>query len=204
MSRLRSWLDASPLSEIALALMRDATGRQDPLEPLRPARAVALPGRLRVAFWSLRAGVGSTTTAALVAHRSAGAGRAPALLDLDRWTPCLVPTGCAGAACDLRDGAGRRAHRAGRPGEPRRRRPWERRGCARCGTARQPRPDLRRDRPALVAAAELVLRRRAPPGRALSCRPRDDACRRRGRVAHRIAPPVAAPGRDPIRPVPSR
>ena len=90
MSRLRSWLDASPLSEIALALMRDATGRQDPLEPLRPARAVALPGRLRVAFWSLRAGVGSTTTAALVAHRSAGAGRAPALLDLDRWTPCLA------------------------------------------------------------------------------------------------------------------
>src|SRR3990170_4263160 len=124
MSRLRSWLDASRLSAIALALMRDATGRQDLLEPLRPARAVALPGRLRVAFWSLRAGVGSTTTAALVAHRSAGAcpdggghdrGRAPSTGSRARFAVAVerraVPTGCAGAACDLRDGAGRRAHR---------------------------------------------------------------------------------------------
>jgi MinD-like ATPase involved in chromosome partitioning or flagellar assembly len=86
----RAWLDTSPLSEIALALMRDATGRQDPLEPLRPTRSVTLPVRTRLAFWSLSAGVGSSTTAALVAHRSGGAGRAPVLIDLDRWAPSLA------------------------------------------------------------------------------------------------------------------
>lgn len=90
MSRLRSWLDASPVSDVVLGLMREATGRRDPLEPLRPARAVALPGRIRVGFWSLSAGMGSSTTAALVAHRSAGAGRPPILLDLDRWAPSLA------------------------------------------------------------------------------------------------------------------
>lgn len=90
MSRLRAWLDTSPLSELALVLMREATGRQDPLEPLRPTRSVALPAKARLAFWSLGAGVGSSTTAALVAHRSAGAGRAPVLLDLDRWAPSLA------------------------------------------------------------------------------------------------------------------
>lgn len=90
MNRLRAWLDASPLSDLALALMRDATGRQDPLAAIRPTRPVALRARTRVALWSLQAGMGTSTTAALLAHRSAGAGRAPLLLDLDRWAPSLA------------------------------------------------------------------------------------------------------------------
>jgi len=87
---LRSWLDSTPISGLALDLMRDATGRPDPLEPLRPAKAVALPARTRIGFWSLVGGVGTSTVAALVAHRSAGAGRAPVLIDLDRWAPSLA------------------------------------------------------------------------------------------------------------------
>lgn len=90
MKGLRAWLDTSPIAEVALVLMREATGRQDPLEPLRPTRSVALPVKARLAFWSLAAGVGSSTTAALVAHRSGGAGRAPVLIDLDRWAPSLA------------------------------------------------------------------------------------------------------------------
>ncbi|MDE3102174.1 MAG: hypothetical protein KGJ98_08045 [Chloroflexota bacterium] len=90
MRRFRSWLDATPLSGLALDVMREATGRSDPIEPLRPARAVALRRGLRVAFWSLVGGVGTSTTAALVAHRSAGAGGAPVLADLDRWAPSLA------------------------------------------------------------------------------------------------------------------
>ena len=87
---LRSWLDASPLAGLALGLVQEATGRPDPLEPLRSARPAALPPRRRIAFWSLVGGVGASTAAALVAHRSAGAGRAPVLLDLDRWAPSLA------------------------------------------------------------------------------------------------------------------
>lgn len=90
MRSLRSWLDSTPLSAIALELMRDATGRADPLAPLRPATVAALPPGSRIAFWSLVGGVGASTVAALVAHRSAGAGRAPVLLDLDRWAPSLA------------------------------------------------------------------------------------------------------------------
>ncbi len=90
MSRLRAWLDATPFADLALDLVREATGRADPLEVLRPTRPVALPPRARVGLWSLRAGCGVSTTAALLAHRSAGAGRAPVLLDLDRWTPSLA------------------------------------------------------------------------------------------------------------------
>lgn len=90
MSRLRAWLDATPIADLALDLVREATGRVDPLEPLRPARPVALPNRARVGFWALRAGSGASTTAALLAHRSAGAGGVPVLLDLDRWTPSLA------------------------------------------------------------------------------------------------------------------
>lgn len=90
MSRLRALLDATPLADLALGLMREATGRADPIGQLRPARPVALPARARLGFWALRAGSGVSTTAALVAHRSAGAGRAPVLLDLDRWTPSLA------------------------------------------------------------------------------------------------------------------
>jgi len=87
---LLAWLDSTPLAALALEAMREATGRAEPLEPLRPARPAALPERRRVAFWSLTAGVGASTTAALVAHRSAGAGRAPVLVDLDRWSPSLA------------------------------------------------------------------------------------------------------------------
>lgn len=89
-SRIRAWLDASPVAGLALALMRDATGRSDPIEPLRPTHAAALADGRRVAFWSLVGGVGASTTAALVAHRSAAAGRAPLLVDLDRWAPSLA------------------------------------------------------------------------------------------------------------------
>lgn len=94
----RTWLDASPVAQIALALMRDATGREAPLEPLTPMRPAALPAERSVAFWSLTAGVGASTLAALVAHRSASSGRAPVLIDLDRRVPTLgLRAGCAGA-----------------------------------------------------------------------------------------------------------
>jgi Mrp family chromosome partitioning ATPase len=94
----RTWLDASPVAQIALALMRDATGRETPLEPLTPARPAAIPAERSVAFWSLTAGVGASTVAALVAHRSAAAGRAPVLVDLDRRVPTLgLRAQCAGA-----------------------------------------------------------------------------------------------------------
>ncbi len=90
MSRLRAWLDTTPLADIALALMREATGRPDPVEPLRPTRPARLAEGRRVGFWSLVGGVGTSTTAALVAHRSSAAGRAPLLVDLDRWAPSLA------------------------------------------------------------------------------------------------------------------
>ena len=94
----RTWLDASPVAQIALALMRDATGREEPLEPLTPARPAALPVERTVAFWSLTAGVGVSTVAALVAHRSASAACAPVLIDLDRRVPTLgLRAQCAGA-----------------------------------------------------------------------------------------------------------
>lgn len=89
-SRIRAWLDASPIADLAMTLMRDATGRPDPIEPLRPTQPAALAAGRRVAFWSLVGGVGATTTAALVAHRSAAGGRAPLLVDLDRWAPSLA------------------------------------------------------------------------------------------------------------------
>ena len=40
MSRLRAFLDASPVSQVALALMREATGRPEPLAAI--ARIVPL------------------------------------------------------------------------------------------------------------------------------------------------------------------
>jgi MinD-like ATPase involved in chromosome partitioning or flagellar assembly len=89
-SRIRAWLDATPLADLALGLMREATGRADPIEPLRPTRPAALPPGRFVGFWSLVGGVGTSTTAALVAHRSAAAGRPPLLVDLDRWAPSLA------------------------------------------------------------------------------------------------------------------
>lgn len=87
---LRAWLDSTPIASLAMEVMREATGRPDPLEPLRPSRTVPLPERSRIAFWSLVAGVGASTVSALVAHRSAGAGRPPVLIDLDRWAPSLA------------------------------------------------------------------------------------------------------------------
>ena len=90
MSRIRAWLDASPIADLALTFMREATGRTDPIEPLRPTRPAALVQGRRVAFWSLVGGVGGSTTAGLVAHRSAAGGRAPLLVDLDRWAPSLA------------------------------------------------------------------------------------------------------------------
>jgi Mrp family chromosome partitioning ATPase len=87
---MRAWLDATPVPGIALDIMRAATGRRDPLEPLRPSRAVGLRPGSRVGFWSLVGGVGTSTVAALVAHRSAGAGRPPVLVDIDRWAPSLA------------------------------------------------------------------------------------------------------------------
>jgi Mrp family chromosome partitioning ATPase len=90
MSRLRAFLDASPVAAVALALMREATGRPDPLTPIAPGRPGALRRGRRVAFWSLAAGAGTSTVAALVAHRSAAGGEAPLLVDFDRWAPSLA------------------------------------------------------------------------------------------------------------------
>jgi len=90
MSRLRAFLDASPVSQIALALMREATGRTEPLAAIAPSRPAALRKGRRIGFWSLAAGTGSSTVAALLAHRSAAGGEAPLLVDLDRWVPSLA------------------------------------------------------------------------------------------------------------------
>jgi len=53
MSRIRAWLDSSPIADLAMTFMREATGRPDPIEPLRPTHPAALAIRRRVAFWSL-------------------------------------------------------------------------------------------------------------------------------------------------------
>jgi MinD-like ATPase involved in chromosome partitioning or flagellar assembly len=90
LSRIRRVLDASPVAAVALALMREATGRAEPLAPLVPVRPAALRRGKRVGFWSLAAGAGATTVAALAAHRSAAGGEAPFLIDLDRWAPALA------------------------------------------------------------------------------------------------------------------
>lgn len=90
MSAIRAWLDRTPLASLAVALMRDATGRSEPLETIVPVRPAGLARGARVGFWSLGAGVGTSTTAALVAQRSAAARIAPLLVDLDPWTPTLA------------------------------------------------------------------------------------------------------------------
>jgi MinD-like ATPase involved in chromosome partitioning or flagellar assembly len=90
MTRLREWLDATPLAALGLALMREATGRSEPLEPLRATRPERLSPKARVGFWALGAGVGTSTTAALVAQRSCAGGHSPLLVDLDRWAPSLA------------------------------------------------------------------------------------------------------------------
>lgn len=70
--------------------MREATGRTEPLEAVRPTRPERLRADARIGFWSLGAGVGTSTTAALVAQRSSAAGHPPLLADLDRWAPTLA------------------------------------------------------------------------------------------------------------------
>ena len=90
MTRVRAWLDGTPLSSLALTLMREATGRSEPLEQILPARPARLAPTARVAFWSMSAGAGTSTSAALVAQRSAAGGHAPLLVDLDRWVPSLA------------------------------------------------------------------------------------------------------------------
>lgn len=69
---VRGWIDRL-VGPYAILLLREATGRSDPVPHLVPPRAAALPPAARVAFWSLTAGVGSSTLAALVAHRSTAA-----------------------------------------------------------------------------------------------------------------------------------
>lgn len=90
MSRIRAWLDATPLASIGLALMREATGRSEPLDPIIPVRPARLDAHMRVGFWSLCGGAGTSTVAALVAQRSSAGGHAPLLMDLDRWAPSLA------------------------------------------------------------------------------------------------------------------
>src|SRR2546429_3254384 len=91
MSRLRALLDASPISQIALALMREATGRTEPLAAIVPSRPAALRRGRRVGFWSLSAGAGSGTGAALLPPPSAAGGGPPPLLALVRRVPSLAP-----------------------------------------------------------------------------------------------------------------
>ena len=90
MTRVRAWLDATPLSSLALAVMREATGRTEPIAQIVPVRAARLAPTARVGFWSMAAGAGTSTTAALVAQRSAAGGHPPLLVDLDRWVPSLA------------------------------------------------------------------------------------------------------------------
>lgn len=98
MTRMRAWLDATPLSALALAVMREATGRTEPVEQIVPVRAARLAPTARIGFWSMAAGAGTSTTAALVAQRSAAGGHAPLLVDLDRWVPSLALRAGIGAA----------------------------------------------------------------------------------------------------------
>src|SRR5260221_7184704 len=86
-SRIRAWLDTTPLAAIGLALMREATGRTAPLEPIVPSRPARLRADARIGFSALGAGVGSSTTAAPVAHRSAAPGQAPLPADVHRSPP---------------------------------------------------------------------------------------------------------------------
>src|SRR5205823_5686600 len=98
---VRAWLDRTPLAALALSVMREATGQQEPLEAIVPSRPAALATTARVGFWSMSAGAGTSTLAALVAQRSAGAGRAPLLVDLDQWTPSLALRAAVEAATIL-------------------------------------------------------------------------------------------------------
>ena len=94
---VRGWIDRL-VGPYAVLLLREATGRSDPLPHLVRVRPAALGAGERVAFWSLCAGVGTSTLAALVAHRSTAAGAPVLLVDLDRRAPSLaLRAGIAGA-----------------------------------------------------------------------------------------------------------
>lgn len=94
---VRGWIDRLAGPYMVL-LLREATGRSDPVPHLVRVRPAALRSDQRVAFWSLSAGVGTSTLAALVAHRSTAAGAPALLLDLDRRAPSLaLRAGIAGA-----------------------------------------------------------------------------------------------------------
>lgn len=139
----RAWLDASPVAHVALALMRDATGRVEPpqrvhqlhqLAPLLPTRPAALAAGMVIGLWSLTAGAGCSTLAALLAHRSASGGVPPVLVDLDRRAPSLaLIAGCSGATVAdalLRPGAERGLLSRWEnirllPGSPELRRTWD-------------------------------------------------------------------------------
>ena len=86
---VRGWIDRL-VGPYAVLLLREATGRSDPLPHLVRVRPAALRAGERVAFWSLCAGVGTSTLAALVAHRSTAAGAPALLVDLDRRAPSLA------------------------------------------------------------------------------------------------------------------
>ena len=86
---VRGWIDRL-VGPYAVLLLREATGRSDPAPHLVRVRPAALGPGQRVAFWSLCAGVGTSTLAALVAHRSTAAGVPALLLDLDRRAPSLA------------------------------------------------------------------------------------------------------------------
>lgn len=83
---VRGWLDRL-VAPYAILLLREATGRADPIPHLAPTRAAALAASARIGVWSLVAGVGASTVAALVAHRSTAAGTPALLVDLDRRAP---------------------------------------------------------------------------------------------------------------------
>lgn len=79
----------SSVARVGRGLVRELARRGGPPAPARPAGSADVRQNGAVAFWSLSAGVGASTVAALVAHRSAAAGHPPVLVDLDRWAPVL-------------------------------------------------------------------------------------------------------------------
>jgi len=79
----------SSVAHVGGGLFRELTRREGPPAPASQAGSADVRQNGAVAFWSLSAGVGTSTIAALVAHRSAAAGHPPVLVDLDRWVPVL-------------------------------------------------------------------------------------------------------------------
>lgn len=86
---IRAWIDRV-VGPYALLALREATGREDPLPHILPPRALALRPATTIALWSLVGGVGTSTLAALLAHRSTSARSPTLLVDLDRRAPALA------------------------------------------------------------------------------------------------------------------